>query len=174
MREVVIFLFICIFFISCNEDIIYYEYEDVTITRINKDNRTYFYYGKCDNSKLPCRKSYIRVEWKGFNSGISAYLKINKTEDSQISNSMGYFEEINNDDNLRIKILHKKHSSDHINEPEIAKLYGKHYVFSWVDSIAHGFYYDNVIYLSDIISHEKEKNLKLKTKVKAIYPKDIK
>ncbi len=165
-------IFIVISLIGCKENIIYYEYENVTITRINKDNNIYFYYGKCNNPKSPCRKSYIKAKYSGFNSGMEGYLKINNTGISEIASVGGYFEKIDEEDNLKIKLTSRKNSPDHTNEPEIAALYGKHYIFRWIDSIAHGYYFDNVIYLSDGIPHEKKKNLELGTHVKAIYPEN--
>ncbi|MDH6356074.1 hypothetical protein M2132_002437 [Dysgonomonas sp. PH5-45] len=53
-----------------------------------------------------------------------------------------------------------------MNSPELAVLYGKHYVVSWVDSLVRNITtYDDVIFISDIRSEEIAKN-KGKTKVK--------
>ena len=57
--KIIIKLFIGILLTSCSFDkIIYYEYNGVTISRIDDGNEIYFYYGKCDNENNPCKEPH--------------------------------------------------------------------------------------------------------------------
>ncbi|MDL2283065.1 hypothetical protein LJB94_00940 [Odoribacter sp. OttesenSCG-928-G04] len=180
--KLLILMLLSLLLLSCEDksSLIYYEYDGVTITRHDVGNKMYLYYGKCDDPNLSCRDSYIKAYYSGWNSGISAYLMFHKNGSIEISSSMGHFENINN--NMNFVFFSEILSKDHINEPEIAKLYGKHYQLTWVDTLygkagtligdslrAH---YDNVVYISNILPIERKRNEARKTLVKCIYPEE--
>lgn len=73
MKKVISIVLLCVFF-SCtvNAKFIYYTYENTTITRIDKGNEIYFYYGKFESiNSLP--KSYIKSTYNGFDGIMDAF-----------------------------------------------------------------------------------------------------
>lgn len=135
---------------SCSEkEIIYYEFNGVTITRINDGNRIYFYHGKCGKDES-CSKSYIKAEYSGLNSGMGAYLIFQPSTKVEIIKMHDSFEKVGNTSSLTFK------EYDNIE------------FIPWQDSIKGKF--ENVIYVSDVIETEKDLNSKNRSKVKAVYP----
>ena len=127
-----------------------FEYNGVTVTRIDKGNQIYLYYGKCDEKLTPCSQSYIMAEYSGFNSGMQAYLIFQDNSEVNIVDVIAFFKEIGGNSNLSL------FEFEHNYEATI-----------WIDGIQQNF--NNTIELSDIIDYEKERNLKNHSKVKAVY-----
>ncbi|MDL2283270.1 hypothetical protein LJB94_01990 [Odoribacter sp. OttesenSCG-928-G04] len=134
-----------------------------------------------DDTNFSCRDSYIRAYYKGWGTdAVAAYLMFHKDGRIEICPTWGYFENINN--NMNFYFFSRILSKDHINEPEIAKLYGKHYQLTWVDTLyskaetligdSLRVHYDNVVYIDNTLSCEREQNEARKTSVKCIYPKE--
>lgn len=141
------------FFISCSERPIFYEYEGVTITRIDKSNGIYFFYGKCPDIKSDCRKSYIKATYRGFNSGMQGYIVFNNDKTVKVISNAAYFEQIGENTNLYLS-KKKENSTESSN---------------WIRK-AYEIGYPNVRYISDSINEEKEKNERKISDVKATYP----
>lgn len=146
--RIVIFFFI-LAFLSCRNDIIKYQYDDVVVTRVDRDGEVKLYYGDFDNN-FP--DSCIKIKYSGFNSGISGYLVFHPNKRVQVTSlGGGYFTSsfLQNDwlylkDNETFDAIH-----------------------FW-DSINGN--YDRVLQLSGI-GLEQELNKKFNSNVKAIYPK---
>ena len=89
------------FFLSCvpSDSYIYYNYGKTTITRVDKGNHIFFYYGKYKKKEtLP--KSYVEGTYSGFDGGISAFLIIKNDGNAEIIRVGGVFKEINKNNNL--------------------------------------------------------------------------
>ena len=138
-------------FISCTRnEAIYYEYNGITITRIDRGNQIYFYFGKCNEEKNSCPESYIKAEYSGLNSGMGGYIIFTSDGKAELVRVYDSFEKIGADSLLSLK------EYDNIE------------FINWTDSIKGN--YNNVIEVSDIIKLEKEKNLKNHSNVKVTYP----
>lgn len=144
MKKLTIFLTVLILSSCSQENKILYEYNGTIITRINKNNETYFYHGKYQDS------SFIKSEYRGFNSGMGAYLIFKPKGIVELVQKYSLFEKFGSDSSL---VLIEYENIQFIN---------------WADSIRGN--YDNVIEVSDIINIEKERNLQNNSKVKATYP----
>lgn len=142
MRIVLFFLMFA--FLSCRNDIIKYQYDDVVITRVDRDGEARLYYGDFDN-KFP--DSYIKIEYSGFNSGISGYLVFHPDKSVHVISEGGGYYTSSNLENSKLMIS------------EISR--------NFSDSIKGK--YDRVLYLSSI-GLEQELNKKFNSNVKAIYP----
>ena len=93
-------LIVMLLLVSCaNKNYIYYEYNGVTITRIDKGNELYFYYGKYNkNEKTP--SSYIKATYHGFDGEVSGYLKFLQNRKVELVEIDGYLDKIGNDSNF--------------------------------------------------------------------------
>lgn len=70
---------------SCNTNrIIYYNYKGITITRINNDAESRFYYGSYSRSEAENINSYIDVSYNGFNNGMDLYIFFHKDSSVEI------------------------------------------------------------------------------------------
>jgi hypothetical protein len=151
MKKAII-LFTTLFFISCstNQKYIYYCYNQTTITRVDKGNHIFFYYGKYKNEKsLPT--SYIEESYSGFDGGMNAFLIIRDDGKAEIVPAGGSFKAINIGNNL---ILNRFESN-------------KKFI-DWQKNIKGN--YLNVCRLSDAIKVEVRLNKENRSKIKAIYP----
>lgn len=139
---------------SCStENVIFYEYNGVTITRVENGNINYFYYGRFDKGEYP--DNYIKSEYSGLNSGMQAYLVFNKNKTVEILNSMAFFSTEKTSPNL---ILQNS-------EDESLKFW------KWINSINEfNGCYENVIEVNSVLKQEQERNKKHQSKVNAVYP----
>lgn len=143
MRIVLFFLMLA--FISCRNDIIKYRYDDVVVTRVDRDGLAKLYYGDFDNN-FP--DSCIKIEYSGFNSGISGYLIFHPNKKVEVnSRGGGYFTSSYSEKSM----IFLKEISDNFSD----SIRGK---------------YDRVLHLSGM-GLEQELNQKFNSNVKAIYPK---
>lgn len=126
-----------------------YEYNGVTITRIDYDADIYFYYGKHNKNNLP--SSYIKVHYSGFNSLVGAYLIFEKNKTVNLIGCYGLFESNEINSNSKLQLLDDG---------------GNEYSFDYKKIKKNS----NAIYLSHAYEFEKEVNLRNNSKVKAIYP----
>jgi hypothetical protein len=137
-------------FLSCGnaEAFTKYKFNDITITRIDKDNSICLYFGDYNNTdKLP--EDYITLTYKGFHDMIDAYLIFNKTN-VEILIVSGYYDN-RNLKNVNLKKF--KNNSDFI---------------IWNDSINNS--YNNICRISNIMNYEQRINSKNKSNVKVEYP----
>ncbi|MES2484404.1 MAG: hypothetical protein V4581_00425 [Bacteroidota bacterium] len=137
--------------VSCSgkvkEKFIYYTHNNITVTRLDRDNTICFYYGKfTDENKLP--KSYIKASYHGFNSGVDAYLIMEKDKPVKILSMMGIFDTINGSKDLKLVDIH--------NNVHFEK---------WKERVG-----KNKCRVHDIISGEIETNKQYPTDIIAIYP----
>ncbi|MBK7110628.1 MAG: hypothetical protein WAU21_04535 [Chitinophagales bacterium] len=145
----ILFLVIIFGFIACSkETAIYYEYNETTITRINKGNKILFFYGKFDNENFP--EMFVEAEYSGLNSGMQAYLNFLPNKQVEIIGIMGSFEKTGIISNFNIKEI------DNIR------------FIAWKDSIQGN--YNNTIELFDVLQIEIERNQQNNSKVKAYHP----
>ena len=113
MRKVLIILTLVCFFVSCStkQNFIYYKYKNTTISRLDKENHIFFYYGKVDDiDNLP--KSYIEATYTGFDGLIWGYLMFKENNEIDVKVFEGYFHASN--ENCSIKIV-KDDDSNYIN-----------------------------------------------------------
>ena len=71
MKKFISVILLCVLF-SCSEKekLIYYTYNDTTITRLDKGNEIFLYYGRFENkNSLP--QSYIKATYSGFDGGMN-------------------------------------------------------------------------------------------------------
>lgn len=145
----IILFFFMLGFLSCRNDIIKYRYDDVVVTRVDRDGEAKLYYGDFDNN-FP--DSCIKIEYSGFNSGISGYLVFHPDKRVQvISEGGGYYTSSYGENSMLFLKNYEDSKRDLSN-----------------DSIKGRF--DRVLYLSGI-GLEREINTKNNSNVKAIYPK---
>lgn len=147
-------LILILFFVSCSEkeSFIYYSYNNITVTRVDKGNVIRFYYGKFDNT-LSLPDSYIKSTYSGFDGLMSCYMIFQEDKKVEFVITEGSFEEINTDDNL--KIIEFNSNTDFRKWTE--KMEGK---------------YKNVMELSDVWRSEIERNKKNNSEVVSIYPEN--
>lgn len=111
MKKSVLILLL-MFLISCTEkqEIVQYSYKDITITRLNIENTAHFYYGKFDKKEeLP--NEYIKVS--SFDDYIQGFLIFRESGLVEIVKTVGKFEKIGEEKNLKITIF--EHNVDYIN-----------------------------------------------------------
>lgn len=146
------------FSVACvsKDSIIYYNYDGVTITRIDRDGETYFYYGGCNNQQVDCKKPIVKAKYSGLNSGLDGLLNFKPNGFVEvISLGGGYFtkEEGMND---KLLINHSENSTKISNTLDSLKKSG------------------SVIHFNNNIELEKELNRKSKSKVNATYKNNTK
>lgn len=161
MKKKIVLLVLIIgifFFNSCQKErIIYYKYNDVTITRIEDGNKIYFYYGKLDKSSSKKSKSYIKAKYSsGLGSGMEASLRFEKDKKVSLQGALSYFKKYGSNDSLYLNSHNYKTRVDYEN---------------WKDSVKTS-YYANIIFVSSNLENEKLWNEKLETQVERIYPTD--
>lgn len=94
-------LFLFLFLISCQQEkLIYYNYNDVTVTRRDEGNQIFFYYGKFTSENLP--QSYIGAEYKGFDGAVQAYLTFLPSRQVELRRIMGVFTIFGNEKKITI------------------------------------------------------------------------
>ncbi len=151
MRKILI-LTLVLFLASCStkQDFIYYTYNNTTVSRLDKENNIFFYYGKIkDINKLP--KSYIEATYSGFDGVMDAFLIIENNGTARIIPVADLFKQVNGDNNLVLKKM--TNNKDFI---------------EWEESIKYK--YLNVYRLSNSIELEIKRNKKNNSKIEAIYP----
>lgn len=89
MKKLIFILFI-FFLSSCEGDIVFYEYNGVAVTRVDRGNKLYFYYGKKGTPSFD-KKTYFRLTYKGLNGAAGAGLKFIGNGMIQIDRMYGYF-----------------------------------------------------------------------------------
>ena len=147
MKNLIILFLLFTLFSCTKKNYIYYEYNGVTITRIDIGNEIYFYYGKYSyKDKIP--STYIMATYSGFNSEMGAYIDFLPNKNVNIIRMYGSFDKIGKDSLLSLREL---------NSTEY-----------WIENIKGN--YNNVIELMDITKLEKERNISNHSKVKATYP----
>ena len=170
MRYITITLFFLFLLFSCNEKIIYYEYNDHIITCVDKGDEMYFYDGKYDLNDVESANSYILAKKDKVDHAIEGYIYFGLNKKVEIYPIFGDFQQKGKSKNL---IVLSRFVIDTTYEvpPEIAKLYGKHYKYTWADSIIRNNHIlDNVIYFSDknnTIETTNYKEINSNTKVKS-------
>ena len=150
----ILFLLLFSFFLSCSkkENFIYYTYNNVTITRLDKGNEMILYFGKQTSLKdLP--KSYLKAKYNGFDGLISCYLIFNDSANVEVVTVEGIFDTIKTGNKLRLVKFN--------NNLDFIK---------WNDKIKNN--YKNIIELSDVVKNEIRRNEKNNSKVKTSYPKE--
>ena len=148
-------IILVLFLNSCKkkEEFIYYSYEDITVTRVDRENHIYFYYGKFENTDL-LPKSYIEATYNGFDGVMDAFLIIEKDKTVKIVPIADLFDEINKDQKLKLERF--EHNIDFI---------------KWVESIDKK--YKNVYRLSNLLKLEIKRNKENNSEIKAVYPENI-
>lgn len=147
-HKIKLFLLLLVF-CSCErfDSIIHYRYNGVTITRLDKDAVSYFYYGNFSKeSDLP--EEYIEASYRGFDGVMEGYLVfLNDKKVAVVPTT--YFEQKAHTANLFLK---EYENPDYIN---------------WVDSISGR--YKNIVAISHVIKLEKQRNQKNYSKVLVSY-----
>lgn len=148
----ILFLFLAFSIISCSkENVIYYNFGNVTLTRINEYPKDYFFYGKQESLNDTLTATYIKTSFSGFNSGMSGFVIFNDDETLSFVRMDASFEKIGNEKSTNI--VEFENNLDFINWEKNAKQK-----------------FENKIYISDVIELEKKRNKEYKSEVKAIYP----
>jgi hypothetical protein len=143
LYKLLILVIITFINISCKENkkFIYYSFNETTISRLDRDNKVFLYYGKVTNiNNLPI--SYIEATYRGYDGFIDAYLLFEKDKTVKIIPISDEFIEINKNNNLFLK------NGDNI---------------EWLYKIKGN--YNNVYRISNTIQHEIKLNKKNNSKV---------
>jgi len=154
MRNVLIISTIVCFFVSCSkkQNFIYYNYKGTIISRLDKGNHIFFYYGKVEDvNYLP--KSYIEATYNGFDGLMGGFLIFKEDRKVEMIRLYGLFSKIGNNNALTLN--HSIKNNDFMD---------------WKDKIHHN--YNNVIELSDVIKTEQLINKNNNSQVKVIYPNE--
>jgi hypothetical protein len=148
--RIIIFSLLLIALNSCSRDrLTIYQYNESTITRIDKDAETYFYYGNYRNiDSLP--KEYIIARYSGFNYAMASYLIFKKDKTVTFVNLGDGLEKVGNSKSINIF----KHR-DNI-----------HFI-NWAETFESK--YDSIIRIDDVLKMEREINKTNKSKVSATY-----
>lgn len=152
MKKVLIITVVS-FFVSCStkQNFIYYKYKNTTVSRLDKENHIFFYYGKVkDINNLP--ESYIEATYNGFDGLIWGYLIFKENNKIEIKVLEGDFYAKN--ENYNIKII-KDDDANYIN---------------WNNT--ENKKYDNILEFRNVIKAEVKVNKINNSQVKAIYPKE--
>jgi len=150
MKKILI-LAVGLFFVSCStkQKFIYYTYNNITVSRLDKENHIFFYYGKIKNlNNLP--KSYIEATYSGFDGLVWGYLIFKENKNIEIKVLEGDFYKIG--ENSNIEIINED-NPDYIN---------------WHNKEKRN--YDNVLEFRDVIKSETKVNKINNSQVKVIYP----
>ena len=147
-------LFIAILFftfVSCVEEdhFIYYSYDGVTITRVDKGNEISFYYGNYNSTNI-LPNANIKASYRGFDGFIDGYLVFKENRTVKIIPMGGLFETVSPRDTFKIEEFN--------NNIDFIK---------WEDKFKGN--YHNIYRISDIKKIEIERNKQNKSAVKAIY-----
>ena len=155
MKKILLISAVLILLHSCSmRNVIYYEYNGVTITRISEEAESIFYYGKCNDENIPCPKSFIKATYSGFNNLMDGYLVFHSNKRVELIGFDGF---------PIIDSIKGLKDSLYLNEfPNPLD------VFTFRDKI--GGNYDSIVYISDVLEIEKDDNKRNHSKVKAIYP----
>lgn len=152
MKKILV-LTLILSFVSCSKrnNFIYYTYNTITVSRLDKDNHIFFYYGKIETTNhLP--ESYIEATYSGFDGLIWGYLIFKENKNIEIKVLEGDFNKINGNSNIEII---KEDNQDYINWDNKGKRN-----------------YDNVLEFRDVIKAEVKVNKINNTRINAIYPKE--
>lgn len=141
---------------SCSKDVyIYYEYNGVTVTRIDRGNKIYFLYGFYDDKEKSLPESFIKAVDSGWDGCVDAYLIFQTNQKVEIRSVEGWFEKIGTDTSIYL--------SPYIENSLFCK---------WLDSIDGNF--QNTINILDVIKSEINVDKKFNhSKVKVKYPEGI-
>jgi hypothetical protein len=119
-----------------------YQYEDVTVTRIDECGITSFYYKNAENQSA----GKIWAKYSGINDGFSGYLKFSKNGNVTLLIGDGYFQS----EDLNTNLFDYKKIT-YYERPQLE---------------------DSVYYITLGTDYEKEKNSRSKTMVEARYKID--
>lgn len=147
MKKIVILICCCFFFFSCEveENLVYYSYGEVTVTRLNKGNEIYFYYGEYkDVDSLPNEL----IKASSFDGYIQGYLIFRETGQVEVVKLLGEIEEVNHD-RSKFKLVEFDHNIDYVN---------------WKNRIDGNF--KNIVQFEDLQKFEIEKNIQNNSEVK--------
>lgn len=148
----IITLLLPLLLLSCSKKktFIYYNYNQITITRIDKGNEVFLYYGKYDDKdKLPY--SYIKTTYTGFDGLSWGYIFFKEDKKIKIMPLEGNFDVINKNPNIEII---QNDDSNYIN---------------WHKKANRN--YENVLEFRNIIKAEIKVNQINNSKISADYPK---
>jgi len=147
------FLIVVLFLtlISCEdkERFIHYTYNGVTITRVDKGNKIWLYYGDFDDVKL-LPKQCITITYSGFDGLVEGYLVFNENKTVKVIRIDGRFNTIITSDSLKMEEFDRNIE-----------------FIRWDDKIKGNF--QNVYFLSDLRKREVKINYENNSAVKAIY-----
>ena len=153
MKKIQAVFILSIFLWSCSNSPVYYKYNGITITRLDKINgeaETHFFYGYCDGKGHPYPKSFIKVTYHGFDAFMDGYLMFLPNNKVELIEKDGAFQKVGNDTNLTLTAM------------DIVKF------DNWHDSIQNK--YKNITYFTAYDStNEKTDNVKNHSDVKAEY-----
>lgn len=129
---------------------IVYSYDGVTITRLDRDRVSYFYYGDYSKSNLDTISPYLKASYERGTDVMSAFLVFEKNKKVRFIKMHDKFEELKKD-----SLFYMYEFSENIA------------FIHWEDSAK--MKPDNIIRIDDATNVEKEFNKNFKSKVTAIY-----
>lgn len=141
----ILYLFILFGIFSCDSKKISYEYNGVTLNRLDKNNESLLYYGENISAD-----SYIKI--KHNKSGMLGYIKFNNDKTIDVCALSEGFEKIGNDSLLNLTLDYFSFSLTNV-----------------LDTITEHQKDQNVILISDNYSLEKYKNEKRESLVVSNY-----
>jgi hypothetical protein len=142
--------FLGLFLTSCERDrLTVYSYNGVSLTRIDRDSETYFYYGDFRNeTKLP--NDYIKATYLGLNYVMQSYVIFNNDKTLTFVDMGDGVQK-----NGQSKFLNL---AEYIENAKFIK---------WKKTFEYKF--DSVLRIDDVLKIEKQINLENHSKVNAVY-----
>lgn len=131
-------------------DKVVYSYNGISVTRIDSDRVSYFYYGDYSNKKIDTALPYVKAIYGRGTDVMNAYLVFEADKKVRFIKMQDRFETLRNDSLIYA-----------FDFPENIEF------IHWEDSVR--LKPDNVIRIDDVQTVEKEFNKKLKSKVDAKY-----
>ena len=144
----------CLFLFSCDDtdninNIIYYKYQEVIVTRVDIDGASRFYVGKIDNFEIRKNTQFIETKYSGFDAIMGAYINLSNSDSIKVILQEGLFKKKNNCEDFVIEDYENIH------------------FIHWRDKICANF--ESIVFVSNSLKYEKKINKEFNSKVKAIY-----
>jgi hypothetical protein len=133
------------------ENIIYYTYQDVTVTRIDKWDKVYFHYGRCNDQDTLCPPPEVVITWRD-DFGLRGFLLFHPDKRVQVLKGGGGLYKTTNEGSQLIFM--KEYESPQFHE--------------FMEPFRNG-PYKNLIEFSEVIAVEREINNRMNSHVQAEY-----
>jgi hypothetical protein len=150
MRNLVFVSISILVFFSCKEKksiVIHYKLNDIAVSRLDIEKRTYLYYGDCNNINFIKKKVSVLIDWR-FDNFLQASLIFHEDGKVEImTGGGGQLKMISRRDDIYFRAYES---------PEFNKI---------MDRYAPPNNLDNLCYIFDNTQFERKENIRLKSKI---------